>query len=311
MISDCRITTGQEDFSYGVDSSRIPIIRSQRNPNGLPQNALAWLVNGTVRGGAIQQRYAFNELTRVHDGTAIYQGGILYDNSAFGGNPYLLLFIGGRTYTVRVDQQNQVVDVTGAFPDPPTAPKAYAAQGEQFAFKQAGDGVTLPLIWDGLKLFRSAGLAGQQLPPATAMVYYMGRLWYAQNRKFTAGDVVDGPSGTLAYANTDSIFHVTENPLAAAGDGFIVPATAGNIRALSFPISLDTTLGQGPLFIFTPKQIYSLEVPVSRLDWIGATNNNQPQQRVVMRTNGTVSDRSVVAINGDLFFQSLYPAVRS
>ena len=325
MSSAVRITTGQSSFDYGVDSSRVPLIQSQGNPNGLPKNALSWAINASTRSGGIQQRFGYKALCKVHDGNALYQGGILYDSSAGYpnnvypiGNPYLLLSIAGRTYQVRVDTDNSVHDVTGAFADPPNVEKCYWSQTEQFAVKQAGDGVTLPLIWDGMGLRRSNGLTGNvvgpninEIPAATAMVYYMQRLWYAQNRKVSAGDIVGGSSGSSTYNFTDSVLRVTENPLAVGGDGFSVPSQAGNIRALNYPISLDTQLGQGPLFIFTPKQIYSLIVPVTRADWLAATGSNQPLLTVVQRTNGTVSDRSVVAANGDLFFQSLDPAIRT
>lgn len=324
-MSDVRITTQVADFSYGVDSSKVPLVQSQRNPTGLPRNALSWLINATTRGGGIQPRFGNIPLCFVHDGTALYQGGILYDpssgypNKVFPvGNPYLLLSIGGRTYQVRVDTDNSVVDVTGTFADPPTVEKAYWVQAEQFAVKQAGDGVTNPLIWDGMGLRRSNGIIGStvtapinEIPPATSMVYYMQRLWYAQNRTYSAGDIVRGPSGSSTYNFTDSVLKVTENPLAVGGDGFTLPSQAGNIRALNYPIALDTNLGQGPLFVFTRKQIYSLTVPITRTDWLKADSNNQPLQRVVMRTNGTVSDRSVVPINGDLFYQSIEPSIRS
>lgn len=469
MSSDVRITTGAMDFSYGVDSSRVPLVQSQSNPNGLPKNALSWAVNADVRTGGIQQRFGQKALVRVHDGNALYQGGFLYDNSHQGGNPYLMLSIAGRMYQVRVDTDNSVIDITGTNQDPATVEKAYFAQGEQFMVKQAGDGVTLPLFWDGTTLRRSNGksqnlgitanpftspavglnvvvdltspftgttnqivlvydgtaytqyievipdnfytiknigatpttivnagtpvffpdgtLVGkllatftvpavgasvnvkvtpkyvgpalptsvkilgsefqitsvgtvdpgpnqvylvnindtpgnvipagtalvsvQELPAAQSMIYYMDRIWYSQNRKFTAGDIVGGTFGTVQYNFDDSILKVTENPLAVGGDGFSVPTAAGNIRALNYPIALDTSLGQGPLFIFTPKQIYSLTVPITRTDWIAAGSNNMPLVRVVQRNNGTVSDRSIVAVNGDLFFQSLDPAIRT
>lgn len=325
MSSAVRITTGQADFSYGVDSSRVPLIQSQANPNGLPQNALSWAVNVAVRTGGCQQRFGQKALCKVHDGNALYQGGILYDpssgypNNVFPiGNPYLLLSIGGRTYQVRVDTDNSVVDITGAVADPPNVEKCYWVQAEQFAVKQSGDGVTLPLIWDGMGLRRSNGITGNitgpninEIPAATAMVYYMQRLWYAQNRLVSAGDIVGGSSGSSTYNFTDAVLRVTENPLAVGGDGFTVPSQAGNIRALNYPISLDTQLGQGPLFIFTRKQIYSLIVPVTRADWLASTSSNQPLLSVVQRTNGTASDRTVVAANGDLFFQSIDPAIRT
>lgn len=319
MSSSVRLTTQVQDFSYGVDSSKVPLVQSEKNPNGLPRNALAWLINGTTRGGGINQRFGNIPLCKVHDGSAVYQGGILYDASAGypfpaypTGNPYLLLSIGGRTYQVRVDTDNSVNDVTTpGTVDPPLTEKCFWTQGEQFAIKQAGDGVSLPLIWDGFGLRRSLGLPGSELPAASCMIYYMGRIWYAQNTQYTAGDIVKGTSGSITYQFFDSILKVTENPLALGGDGFVIPGQSGNIRALNYPIALDTALGQGPLFVFTPKAIYALTVPVSRADWIAANSNNQPLQRVVMRTNGTVSDRSVVPINGDLFFQSLDPSIRS
>lgn len=150
-----------------------------------------------------------------------------------------------------------------------------------------------------------------ELPAATCMVYYAGRLWYAQGRIYTAGDIVGGPSGTLAYKFTDSILKVTENPLAIGGDGFSVPGQSGDITALFYTANLNTQLGQGPLYISTRKSIYSLNVPVTRTDWIGANNNNQPVQTVAQIKYGAVGDRCVTHVNGDAWYQSLEPAIRS
>lgn len=150
-----------------------------------------------------------------------------------------------------------------------------------------------------------------ELPAATAMDYYMGRIWYAQGRQYCAGDIVQGPSGTLAYDFRDSILKVTENPIAVGGDGFVVPENAGNIRALKHSANLDRALGQSQLFIGTRKAWYQLDVPVSRNDWIAATNSNQPRQMVAQQYNGPVGDRCCVAVNGDLYYQSLEPDIRS
>lgn len=150
-----------------------------------------------------------------------------------------------------------------------------------------------------------------ELPAAGPMVYYQGRIWYAYFRSYTAGDITGGPSGTAAYQLRDSILKVTENPLAIGGDGFAVPTQAGNIRALQYVANNDSVLGEGTLFIFTRQQVYALDVPITRTDWIAATSNSPPHQRVVQRNNGGVSDRSIVAVNGDLFYQSLEPGIRS
>ncbi len=136
------------------------------------------------------------------------------------------------------------------------------------------------------------------------MVYYMNRLWYAQDQTYSAGDIDGGAAGT-------SILTVTENPLAIGGDGFKVPTTAGSIRALAYTASLDTALGQGPLYVFTRKQIFQLLVPITRNDWIAAGSANMPLQTIAQITNGAVNDTSVTAINGDLFYQTLLPGINS
>lgn len=158
----------------------------------------------------------------------------------------------------------------------------------------------------------SSFIAGTiEIPAATAMDYFMGRLWYAQGRQYCAGDIVDGPSGSAAYNFTDSVLKVTENPLVVGGDGFIVPSNAGDITAIFHNANLDASLGQGQLFVATAKSIYSLTVPVTRADWIAANNSNQPLQTVAQKANGAVNDWSVTPVNGDNFFQSNEPAVRS
>lgn len=150
-----------------------------------------------------------------------------------------------------------------------------------------------------------------EIPAAGPMLYYQGRLWYAYLREYTAGDIVKGNSGTAPYEFRDSILKVTENPLAIGGDGFAVPTQAGNIRALSYAANNDKQFGEGTMFIFTQQQVHRLDVPMTRPDWLGATSNIPPQYGPVLRENGGVNDRSVVAVNSDLFFQSLDPAIFS
>ena len=151
-----------------------------------------------------------------------------------------------------------------------------------------------------------------ELPAAGAMDYFMGRIWYAQGRQVSAGDIVRGPSGTLAYDFTDSVLKVTENPMVLGGDGFTIPSSDGNvIRAIKHSANIDAALGQGRLFVGTRKAIYAMNVPVTRNDWIAAGNNNQPLMTIVQLANGWVNDRSVVTVNGDLFGQSLEPGIRS
>ena len=304
-----RYVDGQLDWSDGVDSSRAATIATERNPNGLPRNAVSWANNVTMRGGGILQRTGYSPVCTIHDSTGLYQGGHIYDQTS--GNPYLVVAVSGQIYRIRLDTDNSVENITGPLVMPPAEPLYHFVQGEEFMVIQAGDYTTLPAIWDGATMRHSLGLVGDELPAASTMVYYQGRIWYAYYRTYTAGDIIGGAAGTAPYQLRDSIIKVTENPLALGGDGFAVATQAGNIRAMQYASNLDSALGEGTLFVFTRKQVYAMNVPVTRADWINATGSNAPLQRVVQRTNGGVSDRSIVAVNGDLFYQSLTPAINS
>ena len=160
-------------------------------------------------------------------------------------------------------------------------------------------------------LFPVSLVSIQEIGAAGPMDYYQGRLWYGIGRQLLAGDIVRGPSGTAFYDFRDSILKVTENPLCLAGDGFTVPDNAGNIRSIFHNANINATLGQGNLYIGTKKAIYSLQVPVTRTDWIAANNNNQPTMTVVQINNGTANDRSCTLVNGDVWYQTLEPSIAS
>lgn len=316
---------GSFDFSGGVDSSKVTTVQSELNPNGLRRDQLSWMANATVRTIGILQRTGWQPLCRIAD-TGLWQGGYIYEPD--GANPYLVCSISGHIYRVLLESPFTVADLSAAFGlfNPPTAEMAFFCQGENYLVIQAGDyyttlPATLPLFWDGTTLRRSIGITTptpasvapniNEIPAATCMDYYGGRLWYAQARQYSAGDMVGGPSGNLVNHFRDSILSVTENPLCFSGDGFTVPTNAGNIRAIKHSSNINASLGQGQLYIFTRKQVYSLTVPTTRTDWINADAQNQPNQVVVQIINGAVGDRSIVAVNGDLFYQAFEPSIRS
>lgn len=197
----------------------------------------------------------------------------------------------------------------------------YFCQAEQWLIIQAGDLITPALFWDGLSLRSSLGINDDaiapgtpginEIPPSGPMCYYLGRVWWAEGNKFSAGDIVRGNSGTLNYQFLDSVLNVTESPLILGGDGFSTPSDEGDITALRFNATQDAALGQGRLFAFTSKGAHALTVPVTRSDWIATTKDNVPMLVPIQLANGTPGDRSIVAVNGDLFYQSAEPAIRT
>lgn len=342
------IPDGTFDFVAGVDSSKVTTLQSELNPNGLRRNQLAWMNNASARGGSVRQRTGWQPLTKILD-SGRWQGGYMYEPD--GANPYLVCSISGHIYRVLLEDPYTVTDLSADFGliNPADAEMAWFVQGESYLVIQAGDfytdpakypagtlndygqtllynSSTLPLFWDGKTLRRSRGITSltpggangiNELPAATCMDYYGNRIWYAQARAYSAGDIVGGTAGTVGNHYRDSILNVTENPLALNGDGFSVPTSSGNIRALKHSANLNAALGEGQLFIFTRKTIYTIQVPTSRYDWINAGNDGtaatstMPLQTVVQLVNGSVGDRCVVAVNGDLFYVSFDPAIRS
>lgn len=349
---------GSMDFSGGVNSLRVTTIQSDLNPNGLPRNCLAWLINANVRDGGISCRTGWRLLGTVHSGInerndkwggtigapALYQGGGMY--SPRSGDPYLLLSIAGEILLVYPDDASNPINLTnGSYAtlvNPPDVVRGYWCEGEEFGIWQCGDyltpsganpanpaatdsnGCVLPLFWDGATLWRSKGITNYAVPAGTPgvneipsggpMDYYMGRLWYSGAKKFFAGDIVGGQSGTVAYGFRNAILNVTENPLVlntTGGDGFAVPDNSGNIRVLTHNAQLNSTLGQGQLLIGTRKAVYAMDVPVTRSDWTSADATKAPKQTVVQLVNGPVNDRATLRVNGDVFYWTLDPTIAS
>lgn len=308
---------GSLDFSGGVNSVKVTTIQSELNPVGLARNELAWLSNATMRDGGINPRAGWTKVATI--GSGLFQGAFTYEPLlAF---PYDLVAIDGRI--LKVDWDSGVTqDLTATFGEgmPATEPYFHFVQADQFAVIQAGDFVTKPIFWDGTTMRRSIGIVtdaptqtpGQnEIPAAGAMEYFMGRIWYAQGRFISGSDIIYGSAGTAAYNFRDAVLNVTENPLSFGGDGFAVPAYDGDIRCIKTGGAIDAALGEGRLFIGTRKAWYSLQVPVNRTDWIGANNSTQPLMTVVQLVNGPVNDRSAIVVNGDIYYQSLEPGIRS
>lgn len=199
--------------------------------------------------------------------------------------------------------------------------KPFFRQANEFLIIQAGDYTSLPLFWDGSILRKSRGItdsavapgtpAVNEIPPAGMMDFYLGRVWYSMKTNFQAGDITGGGSGTAQYGFRDAVLNVTENPLVLGGDGFATPSDEGPITALAHNANQDASLGQGVLFAFTGKGAHALTVPITRTDWIAATNANQPKLVPVQLAMGTAADRSVVQVNGDLFYQDPLGNIRT
>jgi len=297
------------NFAGGVDSGKTPTRASQADPTGLKLNQVSWAVNCTMRGGGIGCRTGFRKtelefnsdegLRAAFEG-GLFQGAFMYEPDF--NFPYVIASISGRIYAIRTDTDNSVVDITiPGDPNPADQTQVWMCQAETYLVIQ--DGVSVPLIWDGTTLVRATYVLGsEQVPVGTCMDYYQGRLWVAIGRTYQGSNIVGGgPPGT-APDYRDAVLYFTEVPIV-----FTVPAQSGNITCLTHAAAIDTALGQGPLVIFTRKKVYAADIPATRALW---TTTTELIQRVIQVNFGSPSDRSVVQVNGDLFYRA-FDGIRS
>lgn len=142
-----------------------------------------------------------------------------------------------------------------------------------------------------------------ELPAGRMGAYGLGRNWMSltDGRTFIAGDIVGGPSGTAVNQFRDAVLKITENTFLFEGGVFTVPSSGGDIRAMCFAATLDVSLGQGPLQVFTQNGVFSCNAPVDRSTWESITN---PILTESLIDKGATGQNSTTLANGDILFRS-------
>lgn len=145
---------------------------------------------------------------------------------------------------------------------------------------------------------------GTELPPGRMGAYWLGRNWVSlvDGKQYIASDIVGGASGTQGDNFRDAVLNITENLFLVGGGNFTVPGAVGTIKAIRGLPTLDVSLGQGPLQIFTDTTVFSNNAPVDRLTWQSITN---PIQTVSLVSNGATGQNSTVISSGDALFRSI------
>lgn len=310
-----RYTDGSVTFEGGVDSGVMP--------SEVDKNQVAFAVNASFRQsfvsprpGFIQKDYetclsitADNTLVTADqtnvtaDGyseecysssglTGVFQCALPYigDN----GSTFILMLISGKVWLYDCLQNSvQSLSATPDLENPSNILDGWMVQAENFVVIQ--DGQSTPLIFNGSNLRRATI---DEIKCGRVMAYVNGRIWYAlaNGFSFRATDIVYG-DGTRA-----SVLKETENTFLNEGGDFAVPSDSGGITAMAVPGNPDTSLGQGPLLIFTPRYVFSINAPVDRDVW---KNLNYPIQAISLLTSGALGARSAITVNGDVFYRAV------
>lgn len=231
----------------------------------------------------------------IQVGYPIKIGGLTYDVTAKSGSTITVENIGEATPAANVlaGVPVEYLDVND-----PNADVVYMIQAEDFLIAQ--DGKSRPFIYDG-SVSRRSDTAALEIPTGTVMAYGRGRIWVAIAKgKFVGSDILYGPSGTAAYDRRDAILKFTENTFLNGGGAFSVP---GEITAMAFATTLDTSTGQGPLLVFTKEAVVSVSTPTSRDAW---AITEDPIQGISLVANGATGFYSTIpTINGDIFYRAL------
>jgi hypothetical protein len=310
-----RYTDGSVTFEGGIDAGVMP--------SEVDKNQVAFAVNASFRQGFISPRPGFiqkdydvclsitadstlvtaDQTNVTADGfseecygssnlTGVFQCALPYigDNGA----TFILMLISGKVWLYDC-LQNSVQNLSASpnLENPSNILDGWMVQAENFVVIQ--DGQSTPLIFNGSNLRRATT---DEIKCGRVMAYVNGRIWYAlaNGFSFRATDIVYG-DGTRA-----SVLKETENTFLNEGGDFAVPSDSGGITAMAVPGDPDTSLGQGPLLVFTPRYVFSVQAPVDRDTW---KNLSYPIQAISLLTSGALGARSAITVNGDVFYRAV------
>jgi hypothetical protein len=280
-------------------------MHSGAHPSRLPRTQAALLVNATVRGGYPKTRPGWRQVPLRFGSVADqqdFQGGRWQGASTYvtrSGSVMLVASVSGRQWKVAVHRSNNVSEITNPYGrNNAQLYQVWFCQAEDFLIMQ--DGQSPPLVFDGVNARR---LGDGELPTGTIMEYALGRIWQATpgRKSFVAGDLVYSSSGTALYSARDAVLKYTENGFLNEGGAFAVPNNAGQINAIRVLEALDTSLGQGPIQVFTTGGGFSVNAPIDRTIWQDVT---YPIQTVSLGGHGALAQNSTVQINGDLWYRA-------
>lgn len=310
-----RYTDGTVTFEGGIDAGVMP--------SEVDKNQVSFAVNASFRQGFVAPRPGFvqqdydlcvtitadnaeitaDQTNVTADGwseecygpqslTGTFQCALPY--IADDQRTFILMLISGKVWLYDCAQKKaQNLTVSPDLENPSNLLDGWMVQAENFVVIQ--DGFSKPLIFNGTNLRRATD---DEIKCGRVMAYVNGRIWYAlpNGFSFRATDIVYG-DGTRA-----SVLKETENTFLNEGGDFAVPSDSGGITAMAIPGNPDTSLGQGPLLIFTPRYVFSVNAPVDRDVW---KNLNYPIQAISLLTSGALGSRSAITVNGDVFYRAV------
>lgn len=274
-----RKADGQTNFIGGANSALDPSL--------INENQYSWGRNVSIRNGLPKTRPAFVHRLTLPVGR--FQGASYF--SKYDGG--IVASIDGKIYDI--DVQGESITLSDVTP----------ASGRNSAFQQIAyfcetpsgmliqDNQSRPILWNGSS---SSRLGPDEVPVGGPTVYGNGRVWVAVADELFAGDIYDGlPRSELKF---------TENDYLTEGGSFIMPE---EITGMAFMPRLDNTTDTGDLIVFTKQTTNTIRATVFDRNLWKVTPG---MQKLLFPSIGCASQRSIAAVNQDLYFLA-YDGIRS
>ena len=246
----------------------------------------------------------------------IMQSAICY--SHHGHEDAIMAMIGGRLFkvvpgrdTATVTEVAPITDVNGGSVVTRTiqkpyanlrnrkdSPIAYMVQADKWLIVQ--DGHSRAIIYDGVTARRSNTNTTSdktEIPTGTILSYGMGRVTTVVNKRDIAfGDLFGSHAGPDP---ADSLILFTERNFLTEGFDAAIPVQQGEPTGMSFFPQLDTSTGNGQLFVFSERGASSFFLSLPRDQW-----KTSQFQIFSLLTTGVRGHRSISVANEDLWFRS-------
>ncbi len=265
----------------GVNSAVRPYLIGERQ--------VAWMVNGSVRGGQPRTRPAIVQRLVLPSGKV--QGAGFF--SVNRGK--IILSIGGDIYRVNVSGNAFSHDQV-SLPWRNSAALDTAWMQETVGHLVIQDGQSAPIIYNGADARRSE-IFDNEVPIGRMMAFGNGRLWVATSRyNVKAGDIYSGAGTELKFTETQYLL---------GGGSFSFPQ---RVRGLAFLPVNNTATGYGSLMVLGRNRVDSVRAEVASRDLWQAIPGFITQ---VLDDVGTLSHACITAVNQDLYWRDANGEVRS
>lgn len=271
--------------SVGGRFFKIEVMNGYAVTEVTPTKATATSANFTAPGIGISVDITVDDANGIFVDYPIIVNGFRYMVTAVVGNVISATNLDDTTAGL----VTAPVSVIFLNPNSPTRRRAWFEQAKQWLIAQNGlDGA---LLFDGSSMRRAVLTTDKpEVPTGTVMAYANNRLHVAvPGNQVALGDIVGGPTDVIVFSEELGI----TGPARFQFDD--------EITSMSKTVTLDTSMGQGPVQVFTRNSAGSINVPAQRSLWSTLT---YAVQTVSLNNSGATSQYSTVQVNSDIHYRA-------